>query len=518
MDSIAGILAEHVRRRPDATALVQDHRSLTFSELDGRVNRCARGLRALGAGPGERVAVLDRNCIEYFDVMFAVSKIGAVMCGVNFRIGARELVYILNDCGAEILVVGADYVPLLEGVLDQLTSLRHVLVLGAHDRWPDYTAWLDGAPADPIGEPVDPAAVVCQVYTSGTTGNPKGVLLPNYGFAEFVRKHQPAFLMDENTVQQVVLPMFHIGGVDMSLVAFAAGGTNVLIRNPFPATVLASLSRDRITHAGLVAALMAEVLAEPDIAEHDLSALRVMAYGAAPMPEDVLRRAVRVFGCDFVQSYGMTESCGGFAVLEPEAHRLDGPHTHRLRAAGRALPGVELRIADPDTLAELPVGQPGEVQVRSRQMMLGYWNRPEATAETLLADGWLRTGDVGHLDVDGYLYLRDRLKDVIISGGENVYPAEVENELFNHPGLSDVAVVGVPSPRWGETPKAIVVLAPGAQLTEADLIAFVRSRIAGYKCPTSVEFVDELPRNASGKILKRELRKPYWDGHDRAVS
>ncbi len=260
------------------------------------------------------------------------------------------------------------------------------------------------------------------------------------------------------------------------------------------------------------------MLIVPGVADADFSSLRIVVYGASPISEDVLARSVDVLGCKFWQAYGLTETCGAVVNLSPEDHDLSGPNRHRLRSCGVAGPGVELRIVDPETRADVATGDVGEIWVRSGQVMKGYWNLDDATREAIDDEGWFRSGDAGYLDEDGYLYIHDRVKDMIVSGGENVYPAEVENVLMDHPAIADVAVIGVPHDRWGETPKAIVVVAPGTDPMPEELIAFSRQRLAGFKCPTSVEFVDVLPRNPSGKVLKKDLRAPYWEGRERKVN
>jgi long-chain acyl-CoA synthetase len=277
------------------------------------------------------------------------------------------------------------------------------------------------------------------------------------------------------------------------------------------------MTEHRVTHAFLVPAAIQFMLAVPGVDDADFSSLRVFVYGASPISEAVLSKAIAVLGCDFWQAYGLTETTGAVVNLPPEDHDPTGPNAHRLRSCGVAGPGVELRLVDISTGEDVPTGEVGEIWIRSRQVMKGYWNQPEATEEAITEDGWFRSGDVGYLDADGYLYIHDRVKDMIVSGGENVYPAEVENVLMAHPAVADVAVIGVPSERWGEEPKAIVVKAGDAEVTPEELIDFTRGKLAKFKCPTSVEFTDALPRNPSGKVLKKDLRAPYWEGRDRMV-
>jgi long-chain acyl-CoA synthetase len=315
------------------------------------------------------------------------------------------------------------------------------------------------------------------------------------------------------------MPLFHIGGGGWAIAGISYGARSVIIREVDPAAILRAVEQQGVTHAFLVPAVIMILLAAPEAATTDFSTFRYMTYGASPISERVLLQALSTFGCRFVQFYGMTETTGAITALAPEDHDPQGPHPERLRSCGLPFRNVELRVVDPSGI-DLPVGEPGELWTRSGQNMKGYWRNPEATAATITADGWLKTGDVAYLDADGFCYLYDRAKDMIVSGGENIYPAEVENALMSHPAVADCAVIGVPSDKWGETVKAIVVLAPGAAPSPSaeELIEFVRTRIARYKVPRSVDFTDALPRNPSGKILKRELREPYWRGIDRRVN
>jgi len=327
--------------------------------------------------------------------------------------------------------------------------------------------------------------------------------------------------LSEDGVNLVAMPLFHIGGGGWATAAMYEGATSVIVRDIDPAALVRVIPEHGITHAFLVPAVLQFMLMVPGVEEADFSSLRVMVYGASPISEKVLASAVETFGCRFWQAYGLTETTGAVVNLPPEDHDLSGSTQHRLRSCGRAGPGVELRIVDVATGEDVPTGEVGEIWVRSPQVMKGYWNLPEETAKVMAEGGWFRSGDAGYLDADGYLYIHDRVKDMIVSGGENVYPAEVENVLMGHPAVADVAVIGVPDTRWGETPKAMIVRAATsdeADASEAELIAWCRERLAGYKCPTSVHWVEALPRNPSGKVLKKDLRAPFWEGRERFVS
>jgi acyl-CoA synthetase (AMP-forming)/AMP-acid ligase II len=291
----------------------------------------------------------------------------------------------------------------------------------------------------------------------------------------------------------------------------------VLVRDIDPAKIAELIETHRITHGFLVPAVLQFMLMIPEARARDYTSLRYMLYGASPISTQVLADAVRTFGCNFMQAYGLTETTGTVVLLPPEDHDPDGPNAHRLRAAGKPIPGCDLKIVEPSTGEEVPVGDVGEIWVRTAQNMKGYWNLPEETAKSILPDGFFRTGDAGYLDAEGYVYIHDRVKDMIVSGGENIYPAEVENVLMSHPGVADCAVIGVPSEKWGETPKAMVVKAAGTDPDPAEIISYCRERLAHYKCPTSVDWVESIPRNPSGKVLKKDLRAPYWEGRERFV-
>ncbi|HVA86293.1 MAG TPA: AMP-binding protein, partial [Candidatus Saccharimonadales bacterium] len=390
---------------------------------------------------------------------------------------------------------------------------KKVVIIGR-----DYEDWIGIQPAVDPGLSPPPDAIALQFYSSGTTGLPKGVMLSNAALFAGIAANNTSLEFSERSVNLVAMPMFHVSGGAWGLVGLYNGCPNVLLREVDPADVIRCIVEHGITHAVLVPAVIQFLLMLPQARTADFSSLELLVYGASPISEEVLRDALATFKCKFLQAYGMTETSGGCVLLQPEDHDPDGPFTHRLRAVGQAGPGTEVKVVDPGTLTAVPAGVVGEILIRSPQNMTGYWKLPEATAETILSDGFLRTGDAGYFDDDGYLYIHDRVKDMIISGGENIYPAEVENALMSHPGVADVAVIGVPDPRWGETPKALVVPVLGTTVDEAELIAFARTRLAGYKCPTSVEVIDVLPRNPSGKVLKRQLRAPYWEGFSRGVN
>jgi len=496
---------------PEAPMLTQGATTLTWGQVYDRAKRVSRGLATAGVGVGDRVAFLDRNGIEYFEVFFGCALLGAVSVAVNWRLAPAEMASIIEDAGAGILFFGADYAAAVKEFAPHVDCVRQWVPLD------EYAEWRDGddtaeAP-DPGFEP-DPDNVVTQLYTSGTTGLPKGAMISGKNISCILTEADQVFHIGDDTVSLVAMPLFHIGGTGWALCGMSRGGHSVIVRDVEPTAVLRLVEEHRVTETFVVPAVLMLLLATPELATADTSSLRTVFYGASPISEDVLVRSMNALGCDFAQVYGLTETSGAITSLMPGDHDPDGPRAALLRSAGRPFDHVELRIVDTDTGEDLPTGAVGEVWTRSDQNMLGYWNKADETASVLSDDGWFRTGDAGWVDAEGYLFLHDRIKDMIVSGGENVYPAEVENALLAHPAVADAAVIGVPDDRWGETVKAIVVRAVGATDDDeglaTDIMASTRTRIAHYKCPTSIDFIDVLPRNPSGKLLKRELRQPYW--------
>jgi acyl-CoA synthetase (AMP-forming)/AMP-acid ligase II len=518
IETLGDVARVQARRQPDAVALSFEGRETTFAEFDAHTNRVAQGLIAAGASPQDRIAYLGKNSDVYFELVIGAAKADAVITPVNWRLAGPEIVYILNDCRAPILFVGAEFVDLVEALRPELAHVRTIIAMegasaDAFEAWRDRQSSADPAITIPWER------ICMQLYTSGTTGRPKGAMLTHKSVIA-MRELQAAEPVEWNQwapedVSLVAMPCFHIGGTGWGLSGLYYGAKGVVMREFDPTRVLDFFVQFGITKLFLVPAAMQIVLRQPNAREIDYSRLRYILYGASPIPLDLMREAVSVFGCGFVQMYGMTETTGTIVALPPEDHVPQG--SARMRSAGKPLPGVEIAILD-EKGARLPPGEVGEISTRSVANMAGYWNLPEASADALDADNWLRTGDAGFLDADGYVYVHDRVKDMIISGAENIYPAEVESALYSHPDVADVAVIGVPDERWGEAVKAMVVLKPGASPAPADLIAFARTRIAGYKCPKSVDFIEALPRNASGKILRRELRAPFWAGRARQVN
>jgi acyl-CoA synthetase (AMP-forming)/AMP-acid ligase II len=356
---------------------------------------------------------------------------------------------------------------------------------------------------------------VIQLYTSGTTGLPKGVQLTNHNYLSFMRQAADltwsAYYAGEAVMN--AMPLFHVAGVNVGVLALAQGAETVILRDVDPGLILKLIPEKQIAHAFWVPAVILMMTQHPAAKDTDFSSLKIVTYGASPIAESLLLEAQDLMGCQFTQVYGLTETTGGGTFLPPEAHN---PAWGKLRSCGVPYPGTIVRCVDANGNS-VPTGDVGEIIIKSDFIMKGYWNRPEATEEAI-RDNFFYTGDAGYFDEDGFLYIHDRVKDMIISGGENIYPAEVENAVFAHPDIVDAAVIGVPDEKWGETVKAIVVAKPDTNPSAEEIIAFTKERIASYKCPKSIDFIDALPRNPSGKVLRKDLREKYWGDTDRRVS
>jgi acyl-CoA synthetase (AMP-forming)/AMP-acid ligase II len=512
--NFASLLARWEARQPDVIAMSFAGTNRTWAELANRVRRNAAAQRAAGLAPGDRIAVLDLNHPSCLELTLACAQVGTANAVVNFRLAPAEIAYVINDAKARILFVGPEFAAAVEGLRAKLPSVERVIRIGGPDD--EYEGWLAAQEPDAKIYPAAPDHCFLQLYTSGTTGFPKGAMLTHRGMLAHSRNLGASQDYDSRSRVQVAMPLFHVGGTSTSLAAVTAGARVFMMRTPDPAAALAMLEAERITHTFYVPALMAVMNQIPGAAERDYSSLHALCYGASPMPLPVLRASLKMFPGVMYQVYGMTEQSGAVSLLPPADH-ADPRLAHRLVSAGKPVTGVEIEIRDPATGERVPTGEAGELWVRSEQLMGGYWGKPEATAAAITPDGWLRSGDGGHMDADGYIYITDRIKDLIISGGENIYPAEIERVLAEHPSIQDVAVIGVPDERWGEVPKAVVVARAGATIDADEVLAWCRERIAAFKCPKTIDLVTELPRNPTGKILKKDLRRPYWEGRERQI-
>jgi long-chain acyl-CoA synthetase len=515
LPTLGEVLRFHAARNRDGRALVFERRTTTFGEFDTRADRVAHALVDAGVATGDRIVYLGKNSDTFFELLFGAARAGAVLTPIGWRLAPDEVAFMLDDSEARLAVVGPDGDDQCDAALSRTATQPRVIRTSDGS----YAAWVGAASAAPFPAAADRHDVVIQLYTSGTTGHPKGVMLSHDNLQAAKRiPDLPETRWNRwkpSDVCLVVLPLSHVGGANWGLTGIVAGVPTIILREFDAELALAAIVEDGASKIFIVPAALRILLSQPGVRSADFSRLSHILYGASPIPLELLRESVEMFGCDFCQQYGMTETSGTVTYLPPEDHGTVA--TPRMRSAGRPLPGVELRIVD-DAGRALAAGEVGEITVRSPMNMAGYWKREEATRATIDAEGWLHTGDAGYLDADGYLYIHDRLKDMIISGGENIYPAEVESALYDHPDVAEAAVIGVPDARWGEAVKAVVVRHPGASVDAETLIAFVAERIARFKLPKSVDFIDALPRNASGKILRRELRAPYWAGSSRMVN
>ena len=508
-------LAHWAAVKPDDEAVSYLGRSFTWKQFDDRVRRLAGALSQRGVGRGDVVAFLDKNHPACVETTLAAASLGAATAIINFRLAGDEMDYVINDCGAKLIIVGEELKDSVEKIRDRLTHVEHVIsVTPEGGDGDEYEAMLAATPKG-RGADVTPDDVCVIMYSSGTTGNPKGIRLTQANLMAHTL-NAGSFEFEQDDKNMVAMPLFHVGGSSYMQFGLHAGIPSIITREVDGASLAGALLAGA-TRTFLVPAVLGKVMEMGPDAVGLFNQLRTFVYGASPMPPALLAKALKEFpNTEFVQVYGLTEVCGAVTQLSAEAHR-DEAHPERMTSAGQPALGVEVRVVNPDTLEEVPVGQPGELWFRTPQLMEGYHNKPDATKEAITAGGWFRTGDIGRVDSEGFVFVEDRLKDMIISGGENIYSVEVERALTDHPAVLDAAVFGIPDDKWGESVKAVVELSEGQQTSPEELIAFCREKLAHYKCPRSVDIMDVLPRNPTGKLLKRDLRKPYWENRDRAI-
>jgi acyl-CoA synthetase (AMP-forming)/AMP-acid ligase II len=512
-------LHKALRERPEQTAVIFGDRHSSYRHFRDRVARLAGVLRQLGMGVDDRVGMLAMNSDRYVEYLFGVWWGGGAINPVNVRWSPQEIAYSLDDCDTRILFVDKTFAGLVPALREQSKSLQTVVYVG-DDAAPEgmlhYEELMAATqPVDDLRRMGDDLAAV--MYTGGTTGRPKGVMLSHANLYLNGLASVAAVGRSWQVRALVTAPFFHVAGCGLSLQMILRMATQIVVPFYEEVVVMEAIAREQATETFLVPTMVKRLIEHPRFKEFNLKSLRMVLYGAAPIDATLLGRAMESLpGVQFCQAYGMTELAPTIAVLLPDDH-LPGPHqAKRLRSAGRSVPIAEISIRDADN-KELPAGQVGEICARGPMVMKGYWNKPAETEAALLG-GWMHTGDGGMMDEDGYLYVVDRIKDMIVSGGENVYSAEVENALAQLDGVSMSAVIGVPDDQWGERVHAVILQRPGAELTEAQVIAHCKSLIAGYKCPRSVEFRTELPISPAGKLQKFVLREPYWKGRERKVN
>ncbi len=511
----------HARSRPDIPFLKQDGRTLSYGEAENRANRWANAMIDAGLKVGDRIGYLSTNDIDMGVMFMACSKAGVAPVMVNYRLAPIEMEWILKD--AEVSAVftrGEGYLGVMDDLRKEVPFVRHWISVGApRHGWTVLDDFIASASARAPTLPLTMEDIYYLIYTSGTTGHPKGIMISHKNIIAHVEQSMSASIASRAPGSRALMttPLYHAAGALRVATAAINGGTMVLMEHFEPHAFLRNVVDEKINTVNMVPAIVQQLLELPEARDLDFSHLQVIYYGAAPIGESVLRKALEVFDCPLIQGYGLSESSGGVAYLNEVDHQkaLAG-RPELLKSTGRAVVLAEIRIID-DAGNEVPRGRVGEIAVRGPNVMKGYWRNPEKTAEAI-RDGWLRTGDAAYMDEEGYLFLQDRIKDMIVSGGTNIYPNEIESALLAHEDLRDVAVIGVPDPKWGEAACAVCVTRSGGQIEAEALIEFCRSRLGSYKIPRQYVFVDELPRNASGKVLKRVLREPYWKNHDRAIA
>ncbi|MGV0908667.1 long-chain-fatty-acid--CoA ligase [Martelella sp. FOR1707] len=512
---VADIVRHFGKVKPKAPAVSFGETTHSYTKLDHETSRLAQALLAKGFRAGDRIAYLGKNTDFFTQLYFACAKSQVTLVPLNWRLTAFELQQILADSGAKLLFHTPEYAATsreLQGLIDGLD----LVALSADDDPGTITEWVGDSPDTDPRLAVDGSAIVIQIYTSGTTGRPKGVQLSNDNIVASLKSGDAGAYgpWSDNETALMCLPFFHVGGAQSGLHILHHGGHMVIVADAHPDTIFDAFEKWPLNRMGVVPSVLQFCLEHERCAKMDFSRLRTITYGGSPISESVFRRAKAVFGCDLIQLFAMTETASVGTVLSTEDFETGS--TERQRSVGRAAPLMDVKIVREDGTDAGP-REIGEIVVRGAPVFAGYWGMEEETRHAKRG-GWFHTGDAGYADEEGFLYVHDRIKDMVVTGGENVFPAEVENVLADCPGVSDVAVIGVPDERWGEAVKAIVVKAPDSQLSQADLLAFARKRLAGYKIPKSIDFADALPRNAAGKILKRVLREPYWANNSRQVN
>ena len=512
-------LKKTVASNPHKTATICGNTRFNFNETGERINRLSNALTRLAVKRGDRVAILALNCHRFLELYYGVPQIGAVVVPINFRIPPQEVKYILDHAEAVAVAVDAAMIGLIEAIRPHVAVKHFISIADAPaNGFLSYEELLDAESAEFEPVEINENDLLGLFYTSGTTAEPKGVMLTHKNIMANVEHGERVFDYTPDDIFLHSAPMFHLADGAAVFSNTARGATQAFIPRFDPAHVLETISRERITGTVLVPTMINFLLQVPDIGSYDLSSLRQINYGASPIAPDLLKRAMEAFKCKFAQGYGLTESSPLLTVLKPEDHAVtDEKSARRLASCGKAVPGIEVRVVDFDG-RDVAVGEVGEIIARGPNIMAGYWKRPAET-EAAVVDGWLHTGDLATMDEDGYIYLVDRKKDMIVTGGENVYSTEVEAVIYMHPAIKEAAVIGVPDADWGESVHACVTLRDKCLITPEELIEFCRKHLASYKVPRSVEIITgELPKGGTGKILKKQLRERYWQGQPRRIS
>ena len=501
---------------PDRAANVFEGKRYTFSQLNKRVNRLANAFLNLGVQKGDRVALLQVNCNQCVETYFAVAKVGAIYVPLNFRAKGDELTYMLNSSESGTLLIGDRYIDLVNSMKPNLKSVQHFISIESkHDGMLYYEDLLSSSPAEEVVTEIDDDDTTILMYTAGTTGFPKGVMLSHNSFSVYVLENVTPADPEIEEKNILTVPLYHVAGIQAMMAAIYGGRTLVMERQFGAKEWMELVEKEKANRAMMVPTMLKQLIDHPDFSKHDLSSLRVITYGAAPMPVEVIKRALDVFpGVSFINAFGQTETASTITTLSPEDHVIEGSEEERekklkrLSSIGRPMSDVEMKVVDEEG-RELPSGEVGEIVARGPRVMTGYWRDEEKTKKTVDKDGWVHTGDMGYVDEEGYFFLAGRATDMIIRAGENIAPEEVEAVLQSNPKIEEVAVISVPDEEWGEQPRAIVVLKQGETATAEEIMEYCRERMSSFKRPRSVIFVAELPLNPMGKVLKRVLRDQY---------
>ena len=502
---------------PDRNSLVFDGKRWTYARINERINKLANGLAKLGVGKSDRIGIIHVNCNQYVESYFAVAKLGAIFVPLNFRAKTDELAYMIANAEAKILLLGSRYLDIINDMVPQLPTVKDYISIDSDSGGITYYEDLINlSSSDELTCDIGDEDITILMYTSGTTGRPKGVPLRHNAFVTYVLDNVDPASPDIEERNLLTVPLYHVAGIQAMLAAIYGGRTLVLMKQFEVKEWLETIQREKATRAMLVPTMLKRVIDNPDFDKYDLSSLKVITYGAAPMPFEVITKVIKVMPwVRFINAFGQTETASTITTLGPEDHIIEGTEEERKKklkrlasSIGKPLPDVEVRIVDEEGKA-LPPLEVGEILARGTRIMTGYWRDEQKTSQTITSDGWLRTGDMGYMDEDGYIYLTGRADDMIIRGGENISPEEVEEVLRSHPKIEEAAVIGVPDQEWGQQPRAVVVLKKGEVATPEEIMEYCRSKLAGFKRPRSVVFTESLPRNPMGKVLRKRLREEY---------
>lgn len=501
---------------PERDCIVFEGTRWTYAQINERVNRLANAFTKLGIEKNDRIGMLHVNCNQYIESYFASAKLGTIFVPLSFRSKADELIYMINNAEVKVLLVGDRYLDIINPMLAQLSTVKQCISIDS-DRGKFYYEDLISSTFfdEPICE-IGDEDITILMYTSGTTGRPKGVPLRHNAFVNYVLENVDPASPEIEERNLLTVPLYHVAGIQAMLAAIYGGRTLVLMRQFEVKEWLNTIQQEQATRVMLVPTMLKKVIDDPDFNKYDLSSLKILTYGAAPMPFEVISKAIQVMPwVKFINAFGQTETASTITALGPEDHLIEGTEEEKAKklrrltaSIGKPLPDVEVKIVDEEG-KELPTLQVGEMLAKGPRIMTGYWKDEQKTGQVMTSDGWLRTGDMGWMDEEGYIYLSGRADDMIIRGGENISPEEVEDALHSFPKIEEAAVIGIPDPEWGQEPRAVVVLKKGEKATSEEIIEFCRSKLAGFKRPRSVVFVEALPRGALGKVLRKKLREQY---------